>query len=126
MHGLATRLLCLFLSGFLLMVSPPAYAQNTEIPTSPSSGSSSVSRTISRGPLSDYVPCLFNEDEQWDMRAQVAVQRPLDYRYAQQLLDYTTIELSQILGQYSQQNSAFVADVYKEYNGRLSAKLSLE
>jgi hypothetical protein len=55
--------------------------------TSATAPSTSVKK--SRGLLSDYVPCLFSDDEQFDMRAQVAPKQPpqvLDVRAAQQLL----------------------------------------
>ena len=122
MYACATCLLSLFLTVYLTF-SPLATAQDSANPTLAGGGasSSSSSQKGSRSPLSDYVPCLFSEDEQWDMRSRVAVSRPLDLRSAQQLLDLTMIELSQVLGQYSQQNSDFVAAVYKEYKSRLRA-----
>jgi hypothetical protein len=61
--------------------------------TAPKTSATAPSTSVkeSRGPLSDYVPCLFSvsDDEQFDMRAQVAPKQPpqvLDVRAAQQLL----------------------------------------
>ncbi len=77
------------------------------------------------GPLSDYVPCLFDQNEQYDVRTQSPLptpQPPLDKRSAQQLLDSIDIALSQILGQNFEENPEFLKAFSDYYKTNLNAE----
>jgi hypothetical protein len=130
MHTYATRLLCFVLVATTAL-SPLASAQQSGDATSPQpsgggnspGASAAATRGVkkSRGPLSDYVPCIFSEDEQGDMRAQITPQQPLDLASAQQLLDATNIAISPTLGPFLQQNASFVTRFKDEYQKQLTA-----
>ena len=119
------RPLCLILV-IALSINAPAKSQQSSDSPSPSAPAPKTSATApstsvkkSRGPLSDYVPCLFSDDEQFDMRAQVAPKQPLqvlDVRAAQQLLDATRVALSPTLAQYRQQSPDFLKDFYAQFD----------
>ena len=89
----------------LLVLSPIGLGQNTSAAPgdspNPVSTPSSAS-TGQTGPLSDYVPCIFSDDEQGAMRAQPPFQRPLDQLSAQRLLDATYVALARPLSGYRQ------------------------
>jgi hypothetical protein len=94
------------LLGTVLASSSFANAQQSASSTADSSVSTPAPNPASvvaaNGPLSDYVPCMFSEDEQGSMRAQGSFQHPLDERSARRLLDAINVALAKPLTGYSQ------------------------
>ena len=75
----------------------PALGVAQDMTTSGSSGTNTPNTSTRKagGPLGDYVPCLFDPDEQYIMRAKEQPKQPsqpLGLLGAQQLLDATKIK----------------------------------
>jgi hypothetical protein len=106
----------------------------TQVPTGAPAPASPKANTVpmptqatpqkASGPLSDYVPCIFDGSEQFDMRAATVPptpQQPLDIQSAQQLLDSIDVALSQILGQNFEQNPEFLKAFNDYYRTNLTS-----
>jgi hypothetical protein len=102
------RLMCLVLA-IELIVRPASAAEQ-------SSGSSTTTAPATpnsaNGPLSDYVPCIFNEDDQFAMRA-LPSEKPLDKVSAEQLFNEAKIAIQPALAKFSQ-SPAFLK-AFREY-----------
>jgi hypothetical protein len=113
----AARPLCLVLS-VILALSPVAASADSPNPTIPAPSNGKKSR----GPLSDYVPCLFSDDEQSDMRTLPPTQKQIDYLTAEQLVDNTKFAISQALSKVQASNRPFVDNFDKYYKEHLKAE----
>jgi hypothetical protein len=82
----------------VIVAGPLAIAQQS---TGSSGTNAPATPSSANGPLSDYVPCIFNEDDQFAMRA-LPSEKPLDKFSAEQLFNEAKIAIQPALAKFSQ------------------------
>ena len=134
-HGFAIGSFCVLLCANLVVtISAHGQVSNPAAPGSSTSTSTSTDATppapsvpiaasgpstLFNGPLSDYVPCIFRDDDEFAMRAQDLPEKLLDYRAAENLFDIASNAIQPILGKYSQSRD-FLEDFKDYYSKNLS------
>lgn len=121
----ATRLLCLVVIASLT-IPPFASAQDANTASNGSTSGtgqnpSPTASSAAMGPLSDYVPCIFSDEDQFSMRAQPSKEKRLDESSAGLIFDNALIEIETALSKYSQTQPEFVNYFQKSLSDKLSA-----